>query len=85
MSIPGFSQLPPQEQEAILNGPALAAPENVVPNLHDPPNRNTLAYTVVAICLTVSALQVLMRAYSRIFVLKSFKCEDSKFKVFVQY
>jgi hypothetical protein len=51
MNFGDFSSLPPEQQEMILDGPALEPPPNVMPNLHDPPNGNALFYAVLSIFL----------------------------------
>jgi hypothetical protein len=53
MNFGDFSSLPLEQQEVILNGPALAPPPSVVPNLDDPPNGNALFYVVLSIFLVL--------------------------------
>ncbi|RYO83188.1 hypothetical protein DL762_006233 [Monosporascus cannonballus] len=48
MSLDQLHLLPPAQQEAILNGPALAPPPGVMSNFDDPPNNNTLALVVIS-------------------------------------
>ncbi|KAI2470041.1 hypothetical protein F4781DRAFT_430777 [Annulohypoxylon bovei var. microspora] len=68
--------LPLEEQEDILNGPALSPPANIVPNLDNPPNGNTLALVVITFCLSIVILAVLLRAYVKIFVVHKLFLED---------
>lgn len=76
MSLDQISFLPPAEQERILNGPALQPPAGIVPNFENPPSGNTLCRAVLTICLIISSLAVVNRAYSRIFCLKRVEIED---------
>ncbi|KAH8890387.1 hypothetical protein GQ53DRAFT_588381, partial [Thozetella sp. PMI_491] len=59
-----------------LDGPALAPPPGVTPNLVDPSNGNSLALVVAILCLSIVTLLVLVRAYSRAFGLRRFRPED---------
>ncbi|KAL7624923.1 hypothetical protein AAE478_004137 [Parahypoxylon ruwenzoriense] len=76
MSLDQISALPPAQQSAILNGPALTPPEGVVPDFENPPNQNALSHFSVAFCLIASTFAVLIRAYSRIFCIKKLEIED---------
>ncbi|RYP18288.1 hypothetical protein DL765_004008 [Monosporascus sp. GIB2] len=49
MSLDQLHLLPPAQQEAILNGPALAPPPGVMPNFDDPPNNNMFTLVVIGI------------------------------------
>ncbi|KAI0106889.1 hypothetical protein F4814DRAFT_429300 [Daldinia grandis] len=68
--------LPPDQQEAALNSPALPAPDGVTPNFANPSNNNPLAYGVIAACVVVSSICMLIRFYARIFLFKKLKLED---------
>lgn len=72
----GFFDLPPQLQQEILDGPALAPPNGTVPNLQDPPNHTTMAIIVAVICLFLGTSVGMLRAFSRIFVSKKLYFED---------
>ncbi|KAI1429666.1 hypothetical protein F5Y12DRAFT_795194 [Xylaria sp. FL1777] len=76
MSLDSFHSLPKEVQEAILNGPAHAAPPGVVPNLEHPPNGNNLVLVVILICLTFATIAAILRGYARIFVLRNVSRED---------
>ncbi|RYP50469.1 hypothetical protein DL768_004021 [Monosporascus sp. mg162] len=71
-----LSLLPPEQQAAILDGPALTPPGGIVPNFDNPPNNNRVAYATLAICLCASSLAVCIRACSRLFVVKAVRLED---------
>lgn len=64
MSTPGG------DPESILDGPALTPPAGVVPNFDDPPNSNTTARAIMAVCLTIGSIFFLLRTYSTWFVVK---------------
>ena len=73
-----LSQLSPEEQEVILNGPALTPPGDSESNFSNPPNRNILPEAVIPICLILVVSAILLRGYSRLVVLKRVRLDDSK-------
>ncbi|KAI6089741.1 hypothetical protein F4821DRAFT_230826 [Hypoxylon rubiginosum] len=76
MSYTYFQSLSPEEQDIYVNGPLLPPPPGVVSNLVDPPNQNTLAQASCVVCLTLATIVLLLRAYSRIFVVRVIFIED---------
>ncbi|KAL7621866.1 hypothetical protein AAE478_007366 [Parahypoxylon ruwenzoriense] len=72
-----FSSLTPAQLEALLNGPALAPPDGVIPNFDNPPNRNYIAQAVLPLCLVATTLAFLLRAYARLFCLKKIELPDN--------
>lgn len=70
--------LPSEEQDQIINGPALAPPDGVTPNDQDPPNLNIVAEIITPILVAVVAILVLLRFCSRVVVQKSVHIEDGK-------
>jgi hypothetical protein len=72
--------LPPEQQAVILAGPALKPPENVIPNLENPPNQNEVGRAALIICLSAGSIATLLRVYSRAFIVKFVRVEDSKSK-----
>lgn len=56
--------------EAVLEGPALAPPAGVIPDLVNPPNRNIMAYVVMGILLIITFIIVPLRLWTRFFVMK---------------
>ncbi|KAI1455750.1 hypothetical protein F4805DRAFT_434734 [Annulohypoxylon moriforme] len=78
MSLPldQIGSLPPADQQAILDGPALEPPANVVPNFTNPPNSNTLAYVALAICLVASSIAIIVRTYGKFVCVKKGVVED---------
>lgn len=79
MSLDQISHLPPSQQEAFLNGPALKPPLGVIPNFENPPNRLATAYAGVTICLFATTVAVFVRFYFKVFAIKRVNIEDCKF------
>lgn len=71
--------LPPEVQEQIFNGPALAPPEGTIPNLADPPNRNGMAIAIAVICLLLGTIVGILRVFSRLCVSRKLHLEDCEF------
>ncbi|XXG96157.1 hypothetical protein Hte_002436 [Hypoxylon texense] len=72
-----ISALTPEQLDALLNGPALAPPDGVIPNFDNPPNKNYIAAAVVPICLAATTIAVLLRTYARIFCVKKVGIPDA--------
>ncbi|KAF2968179.1 hypothetical protein GQX73_g5381 [Xylaria multiplex] len=71
-----LSKFPPAEQEKILNRPALTPPPGVVPNFDNPPNQNDAGIATNAICLFITLVVVVLRAYAKIVCVKKLHIED---------
>ncbi|KAI1380116.1 hypothetical protein F4677DRAFT_251415 [Hypoxylon crocopeplum] len=71
-----ISSLTPEQLQALLNGPALQPPDNVIPNFDNPPNKNYIAQAVVPLCLTFTTIAFLLRAYARVFCIKKIELPD---------
>ncbi|KAJ3554721.1 hypothetical protein NPX13_g10540 [Xylaria arbuscula] len=71
-----LSNLTLEQQEEVLNGPALPPPPGVVPNFDNPPNRNQVAIAVNVACSMVTIVVVFLRAYAKIFCMKKLRWED---------
>lgn len=67
---------PGGDPESILDGPALTPPTGVVPDFDDPPNSNTTARTIMAVCLTIGSIFFLLRTYSAWFVARKPRMSD---------
>lgn len=78
MSDVDFNSLPPAEQQALLNGPALQPPDGVNPNFDNPSNDDGLARKVLAVCFALGSAFVLLRAYVAWFVNKKPHFNDCK-------
>ncbi|KAI0398142.1 hypothetical protein F5Y17DRAFT_412468 [Xylariaceae sp. FL0594] len=76
MSLGQLHLLPPAQQEAILNGPALAPPEGVIPILVNPPNQNVLALVILTILLFLATSVFTLAGYANVFYVKKFYLED---------
>ena len=59
----------PAQLEALLNGPALAPPAGVIPQLEHPPSLQKAANAVPILCLVLTTLAILMRMYTKIRVI----------------
>jgi hypothetical protein len=70
--------LPPEEQDKIINGPALAPPDGVTPNFQDPPNLNIIAHIATPLLVAVVAILVVLRFCSRVVIQRSVHLEDGK-------
>jgi len=68
--------LTPEQLKAFLEAPSSPTPEGVVRNLDKPDNSNDEAMALGVICIVFSTAAILARAYSRLFVIKSFRIED---------
>ena len=68
--------LTPAQLQALLDGPAGVPPPGVIPNFVDPPNYDTRAVTVMAIGSTVSMFVLLIRIYTKAFIIRSLVLED---------
>ncbi|KAI0411877.1 hypothetical protein F5X98DRAFT_380285 [Xylaria grammica] len=76
MSLDQLHSLPPAQQQAILNGPALAPPAGVVPNLDNPPNGNALCLGIIAYLLILATSAFTLAAYVKLFYVKKLYLED---------
>lgn len=70
------SQLLPQQLQALLNAPAGAPPAGVIPNFSDPANLNGPIIVTLVLCLVFATLAVLMRVYTKCFLIRSWDYED---------
>lgn len=62
--------------QTLLNGPAGTPPAGVVPNFQDPPNLNAFLILTLTLVLTFGSLAVLMRMYTKLFIIRSVAYED---------
>lgn len=66
----------PEQVQALLNGPARAPPAGVPPNLENPPNLNHYLIITLVLCVLFSTLAVLIRMYTKFFLIRSVAYED---------
>lgn len=62
--------------EALLNGPASPPPAGTLPEFHKPASLNTVFYVNTTLCIAFSSLAVLIRIYTRGFLLRSMGYDD---------
>ncbi|KAI0150509.1 hypothetical protein GGR57DRAFT_184992 [Xylariaceae sp. FL1272] len=75
-AIPDLSSLTPDQQEALLNGPALTPPVGITPNFDHPPNQNWIGIFAVVVCLLATVVAASLRAYAKILFMKKVRIED---------
>ncbi len=75
------SNLTPDEQEEVLNGPALPPPPGVVPNFDNPGRWNYWGILTNVLCLTITLAVIGLRAYVKIFCVKKPRIEDCKYLI----
>ncbi|KAF7588253.1 hypothetical protein BBP40_005975 [Aspergillus hancockii] len=66
----------PEELEALLAAPALAAPPGVSPNFDNPPSQNSYAWGITTVCTVVATLCLCLRWYVRLWLDKKARIED---------
>ena len=62
--------------EALLNGPALAPPPGVTPQLNNPPSYRAATTAIPTVCLIVATLAVSMRVYTRARIIRVVNIAD---------
>ena len=58
--------------------PGRQPPPGVMPNFENPENGNADAIALLVVCVVLAATMGLVRLYSRLVVVKSFKLEDCR-------
>ncbi|RYP07818.1 hypothetical protein DL764_002273 [Monosporascus ibericus] len=71
-----FNALPPDEQQAFLNGPGLEPPANVIPNFDNRPNQSGIAHATFATCIVVSSIFIVLAIYAKAAHFKKVYIED---------
>ena len=71
-----YSKLTPEELDALLKMPALAAPEGETNILVNPPNKNGMAIAVMVVCITVVVICMAIRGYARLVLLKRIQVQE---------
>lgn len=69
----------PEQLRALLNGTAGKPPAGVMPNLQNPPNLNAFLILTLTLALTFGTLAILMRMYTKLFIIRSVAYEDCTF------
>lgn len=73
-----LSSLPPDQQQAILDGPALRPPAGTQSNFDNPANHNAIPEAVIPICLVFVSLSIALRSYARLLIAKRIDVEDGE-------
>ena len=68
--------LPPINIEALLNGPGLAPPHGVIPNFIHPSGQQGVIIAANAICVAIATISLLIRMYTKVFLVKRYGWED---------
>ena len=63
----------------LLEGPAMSPPAGVVPNFDDPANLDVYATLTVTLCVAFSTVAVVLRMYTKVFILRVLAWEDCEF------
>ncbi|KAH7305458.1 hypothetical protein B0I35DRAFT_362170 [Stachybotrys elegans] len=73
---PFFSGWSQAQKDEFLLRPALAPPANTIPDFEHPPNRTHHGIVITTVFLSLAGMCFLVRAYSRIMILRRVKTED---------
>lgn len=65
--------------EALKNGPAGMPPPGVTPAFVNPPNINSLVIMTMALCNALVAVAVIIRVYTKLFLIRSTAAEDCEY------
>lgn len=65
--------------QAKLNGPAMVPPPGITPNFVNPPNLNHIVVLTLVLCMVFSTLAVVMRMYTKLFIIRKTAFEDCMF------
>ena len=66
--------------EKLLNGPASPPPAGITPNLDNPPNQQVSLSIVATLTLSFSTCAVIIRIYTKRFVLRTMGYEDCRWR-----
>lgn len=72
-------------EQAKLNGPAMAPPPGVIPNFVDPPNLLHIFILVLTLCVSLPTIAILLRMYTKLFILRKVVFEDCRFQPLRRY
>ena len=56
----------------------MSPPAGTIPNFHDPPNLDAFVALTIALCVTFGTLAVVLRMYTKVFILRALAWEDCK-------
>ena len=73
-----FVNLPPEQQEAMLNGPGLPPPPGIIPNFENPPNQTVIAHASLVLCIVACVIFICMAVYAKVVRQKTVRLEDGE-------
>ena len=65
--------------QALLNAPARTPPPGVAPDFNHPLNLAFYVLLTVTLCIGLSTLAILMRKYTKLFIIRSRALDDCKY------
>lgn len=68
----------PEQLKTFLSGPAGAPPAGIATNFEDPPNLSVFVILTVVLAEAAGSLAVLLRIYTKLFIIRSTAYEDCK-------
>ena len=71
--------LTPKQLQELLDGPAVAPPASIIPNLAHPPNIDTVCYMTFSLCVSFVSLAVIIRMYTKRVLIRSIAYEDCEY------
>ena len=70
--------LSPEKLQELLNGPASAPPAGVLPDFNSPYNFKKAFIATLILCIVPSTSAILLRMYTKVFLIKSIAYEDCR-------
>ena len=67
------------ELRTLLEGPAMSPPAGVIPDFDHAPNLDIYVKTTITLCVIFATLAVLLRMYTKVFILRALAWEDCRF------
>ena len=67
------------ELRTLLEGPAMSPPAGVIPDFDHAPNLDIYVIVTITLCTIFATLAVLLRMYTKVFILRVLAWEDCRF------
>ena len=67
------------ELRTLLEGPAMSPPAGVIPDFDHAPNLDIYVAMTITLCVIFATLAVLLRIYTKVFILRVLAWEDCRF------
>ena len=67
------------ELRTLLEGPAMSPPAGVIPDFDHAPNLDIYVAMTITLCIIFATLAVLLRMYTKVFILRVLAWEDCRF------